>query len=205
MAIEEVYLESRLSAIRGQTKLTPEVLSIEGMSDVAMRSLLNNIGTRVSKYVEVGTYHGSTLIAAAFGNPHLTAIGIDNFSEEFPRWDSNGKPQEQLFANLKRFAPHVTFIEANFRDVVPNDLPLIDCYFYDGAHDFASQVEGIVHFAPRFADECLLLVDDWNGEEVRQGTLHALSLIADDFSVVCSAALCDTWNNVGVFVLRRRV
>jgi len=205
MTIEEVYLEARLRAIRGQTQLSPEVLSIEGMSDAAMRHLLNNIGMRIATYVEVGTYHGSTLIAAAFGNTHLTAIGIDNFSEQFPNWDLRGNPREQLFANLERYAPHVSFIESDFRKVAWNGLPPIDCFFYDGAHDFASQVDGVVHFAPRFADECLLLVDDWNGEEVQQGTLHALSLIADQFRVVCSAALCDTWNNVGVFVLRRKL
>jgi len=203
MSIEAVYLKSRLRAIQSESKLTPEVLDIEGMSDANMRHLLNNLGGQVATYVEVGSYHGSTLIAAAFGNEKLTAIGIDNFSEQFADWNTRGEPHVQLFKNLEKFAPHARFIGADFRDVDTQALPWIDCYFYDGAHDADSQSDGIVHFAPRFADECLLLVDDWNGEPVREGTFDGLSRIDDAFNVVCSSALCDTWNNVAVFVLQR--
>ena len=195
MSIEEVYLESRLAALRGQSNLEADALEVEGMSDDKMRHLLNNIGMRVATYVEVGSYHGSTLIAAAFANSHLTAIGIDNFSEQFEDWNTRGEPREQLRQNLQQLAPHAKFIEAGFRDVEVDDLPLIDCYFYDGAHDEESQSDGIIHFARRFADECLLLVDDWNGEPVRRGTFDGLSQIDGVFTVVCSSALCDTWNN----------
>jgi hypothetical protein len=79
----------------------------------------------------------------------------------------------------------------------------IDCFFYDGSHDRDSQREAIMRFAPRFGAECLLLVDDWNGEDTRQGTYEGLYAIRDCLRVVCSSALCDTWNNVGAFVLRR--
>ena len=202
--IEEIYLEARLGAIRGASRLTPEVLAIVGMSDPRMRHLLNNVGRHVRTYLEVGCYHGSTLVAAAFRNPHLLAVGVDNFSQDHPELNAGGVPREQLAANLARFAPHVRVIEADFRDLDRDRLPVLDCYFYDGAHDRPTQREAVTFFAPRFGPECLLLVDDWNWEDVRLGTYDGLSAVANRLRVVCSAALCDTWNNVGVFVLERR-
>src|SRR5262249_17067664 len=152
----------------------------------------------------VGCYHGSTLIAAAYRNPRLWALGVDNFTEPHPELDAHGPPRAQLTAHIRRFAPHVRFVEADFRSIDPDPLPVLDCFFYDGAHDRASQREAVTHFAPRFGPECLLLVDDWNGEDVREGTYDGLHEVSDILHVVCSAALCDTWNNVGVFVLRRK-
>src|SRR5262245_8642924 len=202
--IEEVFLECRLAAVRGASLLSPEVLAIEGLSDAKMRRLLNNLGGRLRTYLEVGCYHGSTLVAAAHRNPRLWALGVDNFSESFPGYNGRGGPREQLADNLSRFAPHARFVEVDFRDLDPESLPALDCFFYDGAHDRASQRDAVTHFAPRLGPGALLLVDDWNGEDVRHGTYDGLHEISDRFRVVCSAALCDTWNNVGVFVLRRK-
>jgi len=201
--IEEVFLAARLAALRGESRLTEEVLAIEGMSDARMRHLLNNIGGRVRNYVEIGCYHGSTLIAAAYGNPRLFALGIDNFSEDFPAWNTRGGPREQLGDNLRKYAPHAHFVEGDFRTIPVDQLPPIDCFFYDGAHHTQLHYEAIVRFSPRFGDECLLLVDDWNSDDAKDGTYAALHDLQADWRVVCSAALCDTWNNVGVFVLRR--
>jgi hypothetical protein len=201
--IEEVFLASRLAVLRGRSRLTEEVLNIEGLSDAKMRHLLNNIGSRVRSYVEIGCYHGSTLIAAAYGNPRLSAVGIDNFSEDFPAWNTRGGPREQIGVNLRKFAPHARFVESDFRSLPVDPLPPIDCFFYDGAHDCESHGEAIIRFSPRFGEECLLLVDDWNSEAAREGTYAGLHEIHTRLQVVCSAALCDTWNNVGVFVLRR--
>jgi hypothetical protein len=201
--IEEVFLESRLAALRGVSRLTDEVLALEGMSDPRMRHLLNNIGARVRTYVEVGCYHGSTLIAAAYRNTHLSALGIDNFSEDHPALNRHGGPREQLPRNLHRYAPHAQFFEADFRSVALDESPAIDCFFYDGPHDREPTRDAVTHFAPWFAEEALLLVDDWNWESPRLGTYDGLHDLRDRLQVVCSSALCDTWNNVGVFVLRR--
>ena len=202
--MEEVFLESRLAAVRGASRLSPEVLAIEGMSDAQMRRLLNNIGGRVRTYLEVGCYHGSTLIAAAYRNPRLWALGVDNFSQMHDELNSRGGPREQITDHIRRLAPHVRFVESDFRDVNPEALPLLDCFLYDGEHDRRSQAEAVVRFAPRFGPECLLLVDDWNFDDAREGTYDGLREIGDRFRVSFIAELCDTWNNVGVFVLQRR-
>ena len=203
MWIEKVFLESRLNAMEGKSLLTDEVLAIEGMSDARMRHLLNNIGQRVKTYLEVGCYHGSTLVSAAFQNEHLTAIGIDNFSEQFERWNVGGTPRQQLGVNLQKFVPHAIFMEADFSDVDVSDLPKLDCYLYDGVHHSDMQCRGIVHFAPAFADNCLVLVDDWKGEPVREGTLRGLEQISKTWQVSSSFALWDTWNGLGAFILKR--
>src|SRR5262249_22594802 len=99
--IEEIFLEARLAAIRGASRLEPEGLAIEGMSDARMRRLLNTLGSRVRTYLEVGCYHGSTLIAAAYRNPRLWALGVDNFTEPHPELDAHGPPRAQLTAHIR--------------------------------------------------------------------------------------------------------
>jgi hypothetical protein len=197
---------ARLAALRGDSRLSSDVLALEGLSDRNMRLLLNNLGELVATYVEIGTYVGSTLVAVAYGNPALVAVGIDNFSERFSTLAPEVDIRTTLTANVARYAPHVRVIEADFKKVDPACLPpAIECLFYDAAHDFDSQYEGIVRFAGNYADECVLIVDDWNGEQVRDATYAGLADVArrTGHHVSFSAALCDTWNNVGVFVLSR--
>ena len=56
----------------------------------------------------------------------------------------------------------------------------VDIYFYDGCHEFQSQVDAILHFEPCFAEEFILLVDDFKDEETRLGTFHGLKKIGYD-------------------------
>jgi hypothetical protein len=203
---QELFLSARLAALRGETRLSEDALALPGLSDRSMRLLLNNLGAGIRTYVEVGTYMGSTLIAAAYGNESLTAIGIDNFSERFATPEPDTDIRHTLHGTVSRLAPHARVIEADFKGLDPHTVPAeIDCFLYDGAHDYTSQHAGVVHFANRFADECILLIDDWNGEDVRNGTYQGLAELERRTAhhVEFSAALCDTWNNVGVFVLRR--
>jgi hypothetical protein len=203
---QALFLSARLAALRGESRLCADALALNGLSDRNLRLLLNNLGAAIRTYVEVGTYTGSSLVAASQGNPVLTAVGIDNFSERFDAFYAVADVRKTLQRNLRRFAPHARVIEADFRQLDPHRIPEgIDCLFYDGAHDYQSQQAGVAHFATRFADQCILLIDDWNGEDVRNGTYRGLDDVArhTGHQVEFSAALCDTWNNVGVFVLRR--
>src|SRR5262245_54005759 len=173
---QAVFLSARLSALRGESRLCDGALALHGLSDRKMRLLLNNIGAAVRTYVEIGTYLGSSLVAASCGNENLTAVGIDNFSERFDGPAPDVDIRRTLHDNLRRFAPHAHVIDADFKQLDPYMVPdAIDCLFYDGAHDHDSQYAGVVRFGTRLADECILLVDDWNGEQVRNGTYLGLA------------------------------
>jgi hypothetical protein len=50
----------------------------------------------------------------------------------------------------------------------------INVYFYDGDHSAKATMDGILHFAPAFADQLILVVDDYSHAEVEVGTRQAL-------------------------------
>src|SRR5688572_19504540 len=72
------------NAERGESRLNPEILKINGMSSPKIRHLINNICSYpdFKRYLEVGTWRGSTLLSAANGNKNIElAVGIDDFSQ----------------------------------------------------------------------------------------------------------------------------
>lgn len=46
--------------------------------------------------------------------------------------------------------------------------------FYDGSHSERDQYDGIILPQPSLTEEYVLIVDDWNWDLVRRGTLNAL-------------------------------
>ena len=95
--------------------LSKAVLEIEGMSNHAMREFLNALGWVSKNYVEVGSYHGSTLCAVAFGNEGIKLTAIEDFSEQFNQWGV--ATEESLMSNVEKFAPRAKVINSPFQSV----------------------------------------------------------------------------------------
>jgi hypothetical protein len=159
-------------AAAGRSRLGHEALAVEGLSSPAVRHLLNNLCAPADvNFLEVGTFKGSTLVAASFGNPgRFTAV--DDFSE-FGHMD----PRPDFEAVRARFAAecHFTFHEADcwtaaLRRRLPRD---VNVYFYDGGHRFEDQYRAFTHFDAVFADTFIAVVDDWNTATVRDATRKA--------------------------------
>jgi hypothetical protein len=158
-------------AIASDGKLPPEVLSIQGMSGRKYRLLINNLIASIEdpRYLEVGVLTGSTLCSAIHGNK-VRAVAIDN-------WSQFGGPMSQFFANLSRFKTadaRVSFLESDFRAVDFASLGHFNVYLFDGPHSFKDQRDGVVFALPALDDHCVLIVDDWNWQEVREGTMLAI-------------------------------
>ena len=180
------YLVSRVaialaSAERGQSHLTPDALAIPGMTSTPIRHFLNSLcDFEGCSYLEVGSFLGATLVAASFRAGGYFAA-IDNFSEFNPHGDSG----REFHANLRRFEREccVAFHERDCWEMAKR-LPdkMFNVYFYDGAHDRASQEDGVARFARCVQDSFVLMVDDWNLEEARSGTNAALDKLG--YSVV---------------------
>lgn len=116
-------------------------------------------------YCEVGCFQGTTLIGAMLNNPTKFAYAIDNFSE----FDPNGENFNKLVNNIIQFAldEQIVFCNQDFQEFFSNlskieDRKKIGVYFYDGAHDYRSQMLGLL-FAKNFlADQAIIIVDDTN-------------------------------------------
>ncbi|NER37095.1 MAG: tetratricopeptide repeat protein [Oscillatoria sp. SIO1A7] len=147
---------------------------IQGMTTANVMQLLNFAVECMEPdeiYCEVGTYRGSTLIGALLDRPGSMAYAVDNFSE----FDVGGENIEKLWENLQKFnlAEKVYFCEQDFEEFFL-DLRQIETedkfgvYLYDGAHDYRSQLLGLLLAKSFLADRALIIVDDANWERVRQ-------------------------------------
>jgi protein O-GlcNAc transferase len=144
---------------------------VNGMTTPNILQLLNwavNCLEDDEVYCEIGCFQGSTLIGALLDNSNHLAYAVDDFSE----FDDQGENVENLGKNLALFNldDQVLFCEQNFeefffelRDSEPQLK--IGVYFYDGAHDYRSQLLGLLLARPFLADQSLIIVDDsnWNG------------------------------------------
>jgi hypothetical protein len=172
--LAEHVAESADRASRRASKLSPEALAIPGYSSARMRHFLNNLcalpGTR---YLEIGAWKGSTLIAASYEN-HGSFAGVDNFSQF--RFRQLLSPRWHLRRNAKRFSSssRFDFHEADCFEIDLAVLPRgLNVFFYDGDHSVDAQRDVFLRFDPLFAGRFVALVDDWNWREVREGTRQA--------------------------------
>ena len=167
-----VHLQAAFNkAMTGAGHVDPAVLEIDGMSGRKYRLLINNLIASLpnARYLEIGTWSGSTLCSAINGNS-VRAAAIDN-------WSEFGGPKAQFLSNLQRFktpGAEVSFIEKDFRRVDFASLGRFNVYMFDGPHTAADQFDGISLVLPALEDEFILIVDDWNHPPARQGTLKAL-------------------------------
>ncbi|MBD2048885.1 tetratricopeptide repeat protein [Coleofasciculus sp. FACHB-64] len=147
---------------------------VQGMTTANVMQLLNFAVACMEPdeiYCEIGCYQGSTLIGALLDHPERMAYAIDNFAEFDPAGENLGK----LIDNLSKFdiQDRVYFYNQDFeefllelREINPDDK--IGVYLYDGAHDYRSQLLGLLLLKPFLAEKALIIVDDSNWETVRQ-------------------------------------
>ncbi len=158
-------------ALAERSGLDPAVLTIPGMSGRKYRHFVNNLIRRVPqpRYLEVGSWQGSTLCAAISGN-QLAAVAIDN-------WSMFGGPKAAFMQNLARHKgmSDVRFIESDFRAVAYDQLGPFNVYLFDGPHKKADHQDGITVAQPALEPHHVVIVDDWNWQDVRQGTRQGLA------------------------------
>lgn len=162
-------------ALAGEGGLDAAVLEIDGMSGRKFRLFINNLIASLgdARYLEVGSWGGSTLCSAIAGNA-VQALAIDN-------WSLFGGPSQRFFANLARFKTadaKVSFLEQDFREVAWEHVGKYNVYLYDGPHTAADQRDGIVMAQAALDDRFVLVVDDWNWSSVRKATTEAIQELA---------------------------
>ena len=134
-------------ADQGQAKLTQRERELFGLSSTRLRCLINNIcAPDNTRYLEIGVYRGSTVVAAAYGNKTTKVVGVDKYKyddREPLKWAPEGyiwdNMKSQLEANLQRYKVgdngvnlnNVTIIENKFEDVDWAKQEKFDVCFFD--------------------------------------------------------------------------
>ena len=190
--LASLVIQSFFDALALKHKLSAEILSMDGMSGRKYRYFINSLVSNIENpsYIEVGSWMGSTACAAIYGNS-LTITCIDN-------WSQFGGPKKEFIENIsKNLNPNVVFkfIEDDFRKLDFSQLgTLFNIYLFDGPHEERDQYDGIVIAQPALTETYILIVDDWNWPEVRNGTLKALADLKS--TTVCSIEIqTNQYNN----------
>ena len=114
-------------------------------------------------YVEIGVFHGASLIAAMLGNEDKRFVGIDSFAFR----DASLEKVEANLAGHGLDVPEILVGDA-FQLVPAGALgdTAIGVWYYDAAHSYEAQVDGLRIAEPLLAPGALVIVDDTDWEDV---------------------------------------
>ena len=122
-------------------------------------------------YCEIGCGAGANLIGALLDQGDRLAYGVDNLSDR----DPSGQLLEQLGQNLAAFGLEEQVFccdqdfEAFFQDLRQlESTEKIGIYFYNGPHDYRSQILALLLVKPFLADRSLILLGESHWDSVQQ-------------------------------------
>ena len=142
--------------------LLAEIGGLARENNLALLNLAASLLDPGESYVEVGSFKGLSLVAAMLGNAG-DFVGIDDFSM------TEGS-RALLETNLGRhgLAGHTILEGDAFRLLRGGVLRgrRVGVYYYDAAHDYASQLEALRLVEPFLAEGALLIVDDTDWTDV---------------------------------------
>jgi hypothetical protein len=152
------------------------LVQMPGMSGRRYRVFINELMRRISdpRYLEVGSWGGSTLCSALHANK-IKAVAIDN-------WSQFDGPAAQFFKNLGVFIgkSQVSVLTSDFRAVAYEAIGKFNVYLFDGPHAYEDHHDGLALPAPALDDRFVFIVDDWNWDDVRDGTWKAIRALGLD-------------------------
>lgn len=204
-------------AMAQKRKINDLILDLNGLSGRKFRSMLNNLIEKFDKpkYLEIGSWHGSTACSVSYKNK-VDLTCIDNWSQSFiegkdPKFEFNNNIQKALNEEC-----NLNVINEDFRKVNYNNIGKHNIYLYDGPHNFEDHFDGVKFVQPALENEYILIVDDWNWNQVRSATFSALEHLklkitsqleikttCDDTSALITGENSDWHQGVCFFVIKK--
>lgn len=164
-----LFFDFPASETPSDRRFQPLLDQVEGLAAENNLALVNLAASKLEageSYVEVGSWKGLSLIAAALGN-RGDFVGIDHFA-------FRDGSRAELQANVDRFGvAGVTVVQGEAFSLLPDgmlDGRCVGVYYYDAAHGYDAQLEGLRLIEPYLATRALLIVDDSDWEQVGRAT-----------------------------------
>jgi hypothetical protein len=192
-------------AEKGESKITEQIIYMEGMSGKKTRHFYNNLLNKDdARYLEIGTWKGSSVCSAMCGNK-AKVVCIDN-------WSEFGGPKNEFLINFDAYKGEndASFIEEDCYKVDISQLPKFNIYMYDGNHTTDSHYKALIHYYNCLDDMFVFIVDDWNCECVRDGTYDSfkqlnLSVLYEKEIYTPGNCTYETWwNGIYVAILQKQ-
>jgi len=182
------YSSAILNSYFYANQLSPNLpdwlLNMESMSGRKYKNFINRLISQVSvvRYLEVGTWTGSTACSAMYKN-NVSCFFVDNWDQFNPQ----GNVKNLFFEHTQKIKDespeaNFTFQENDFRLIDYNHIGKYNVYFFDGPHEEKDQYDGVVYAQPALDDEFIFICDDWNWHQVRAGTAQAFSDLGIDIT-----------------------
>jgi hypothetical protein len=167
----EIVEKAIIRAEKGESKLTRDILSLEGWSSDVNRHFLNNILELRGEcnYLETGPWKGSTFISAMYKNFNVRGTVIENFCTGV---------KSEFMENTTKFLSDVKWelLEMDCKNMIMPDFKhKIDIYFYDGPHEQEDHRHAFISMNKNLNDKFIAIIDDWNWSYVREGTRQAFA------------------------------
>lgn len=161
-----------------QSKLTEDILKMEGMTGKKTRHFYNNLLEHKNKlnYLEIGVWRGSSFTSAMYKNTNVTGLAVDDFDPNYGGPNSGIENYNLFVKNTTSFLINkekYNILTEEFYKIEPEKLPKFDVYLYDGDHGENFHYDAFKKMYSCFADICIVIIDDFNWLEVQQGTERA--------------------------------
>ena len=161
----EDYPRSEHPRDRRFQSVAEDVENLARENNLALINLAASCLEEGEAYVEIGVYHGASLIAAMLGNEGKRFIGIDSFG-------FREASLEKVEANLTRYGLEVPeIVVGDAFELVPAGAlgqTRVGVWYYDAAHSFEAQVQGLRIAEPLLVPGALVIVDDTDWEDVER-------------------------------------
>jgi hypothetical protein len=201
----EMFFEN---AEKGISKIDSKIKEMDGMTGIKTRHFYNNLLTiEDSKYLEIGTWKGSSVCSAMCGNSSKI-LCIDD-------WSEFAGPKEEFLINFEKYKGEnqAIYIESDCFNIDINSIGKFNIYMYDGNHSYESHYKSLTYFIDSLEDEFILIVDDWNWEQVRLATNNSIKDLNLTTLWSKEIRLNDNnetthdkdgwWNGIAVFLLKK--
>ena len=211
----DMILESINASACGVSNFDESTFDISGLSSNRVRHLLNSLCSNEGiKYLEIGSYLGSTFCAAIEGN-ELEAYAVDNWATDNLQPAENETEIERssyqdFRENAKRYKgdSKVRIINADCKNLVPEDLnSKVNLVFYDGDHSYDGQLESLETIKDLVEDTFILILDDANFAGVVESAEQFVR--QNNFSVLFEQKLLNAvesdrmwWNGLHILILQ---
>jgi predicted O-methyltransferase YrrM len=143
--------------------IADDVENLARENNLALLNLAASCLGHGEAYVEIGVFHGASLIAAMLGNEDKSFVGIDSFGFRDASLD-------KVQANLARYGLDVPeIIIGDAFELIPGGAlrdTSVGVWYYDAAHSYEAQLEGLRIAEPLLAPGALVIVDDTDWDEV---------------------------------------
>jgi hypothetical protein len=158
------------NAENGVSNIDENLKLMEGMSGTKTRHFYNNLLTiEGSRYLEIGTWKGSSVCSAMCGNSS-SVLCVDN-------WSEFGGPKSEFLVNFEKYKGNndAKYIESDCFQLDISTIGKFNIYMYDGNHSYDSHYKSLTYFIDAMDDEFILIVDDWNWVDVQNATMDSIN------------------------------